>query len=141
MYIPYPQFEYRLSLFYLNSCLLSQLHLPPSNSVFLHLYSEIQDRIYCGRSIKAEAKVRSNSAITDQHRHHRSSPTPPIQIRFLFGHDLNSFLVSTGFRLVIVFVSGTRFGCESGWSRVFLLVRVQVWLAYFIGFLIGIWDC
>ena len=68
MYIPYLQFKYRLSLFYLNSCLLSHLrHLH-----LLRLSSEIQDRIYCGRSIKAEAKVRSNSAITDHHRHHQS---------------------------------------------------------------------
>ena len=50
-------------------------------------------------------------------------------------------LVSAGFRLVFVFVSGTRFGCRSGQSRVFLLVGVQVQLAHFIGFLVGIWDC
>ena len=40
------------------------------NSVFLHLYSEIQDRIYCGCSIKAEAKVHSNSV------HHQSKSDP-----------------------------------------------------------------
>ena len=61
MYILYPQFKYQLSLFYLNSCLLSHLHLPPSNSVFLCLPFEIQDCIYCGCSIKAEAKIHSNS--------------------------------------------------------------------------------
>ena len=115
MYIPYPQFEYRLSLFYLNSCLLSHLRPTPSNSVFLRLYSEIQDRIYCGHSIKAETKVRLNSDhhrpsptitnITGQHRQHRSSPTSPIQIRSPFGHDLN-IPTNTNFR---------SFFCSSKW--------------------------
>ena len=82
MYILYLQFKYWLSLFYLNLCLLSQLHLSPSISIFLHLYSEIQDCIYCGCTIKAEAKVRSNSAhrwslpiIADNTSYHRSTPT------------------------------------------------------------------
>ena len=61
IYILYLQFEYQLSLFYLNSYPLSHLHLPLSISVILHLPSEIQDHIYCGHSIKTEAKVYSNS--------------------------------------------------------------------------------
>ena len=55
-------------------------------------------------------------------------------------HDVR-LLVSTGFRLVIVFVSGTGFRCGSRWSWVFLLVGVWVWLAYFIRFLVRIRDC
>ena len=66
MYILYPQFEYQLSLFYLNSCLLSHLCLPPSISVSLRLHPEVQDHIYCGHSIKAEAKVCLNSANSDK---------------------------------------------------------------------------
>ena len=55
-------------------------------------------------------------------------------------HDIH-LRVSTGFRPVTVFVSGTRFRCGSGRSWVFLPVRVWVWLAHFLGFLVGIQDC
>ena len=48
-------------------------------------------------------------------------------------------LVFTGFRLVIVIVCGTGFGSQ--WIRVVLSVRVWVWLAYFVRFLVRIWDC
>ena len=65
MHILHLQFKYQLSLFYLNLCLLSHLCLIPSTSVFLCLPSEIQDHIYCGHSTKAEAKVCSNSIISD----------------------------------------------------------------------------
>ena len=49
--------------------------------------------------------------------------------------------VSTGFRLVVVFVSGTGFRFGRRQSRFSILVRVQVWLACFLGFLVRIWDC
>ena len=84
MYILSPQFKYWLSLFYLNSGLKS----PPSSFI---QSSEIQDHIYCGCSIKAEAKVYSNydyANIADQ------SPvitdiTAPTPIYSMFGYNLN----------------------------------------------------
>ena len=59
---------------------LSLLHLHPSISVFLHWPSEIKDHIYCGWSIKAEAKVCLNSI------HCQSSL---IQLQSTFRHNLN----------------------------------------------------
>ena len=93
MYILYPQFKYWLSLFYLNLCLLSLLHLPPSISIFLCQPSEIQDCIYHGCSIKAEAKnpfeLHPSLIITDYHQSTLTLLTSPIQLWPMWRHDLN----------------------------------------------------
>ena len=66
MYVSYLQFKYQLNFFYLNQYFLSLLcliHLSQSLSSSISDISntsEIQDCIYCGHSIKAEAKVHLN---------------------------------------------------------------------------------
>ena len=76
---------------------LSLLCLPPSISVSFVQSSEIQDHIYCGYSIKAEAKVHLNSIyhqptpfITNITNHHQLPPTSPIQLQPTFRHNLTT---------------------------------------------------
>ena len=81
----------------------SSIHLQ-SISIFLHLYSEIQDHIYCGCSIKAEAKVRSNST-------HRQSLPTTLVITNNTGHCQQHWSLPT--TLVIANSTGH---CQQHWS-------------------------
>ena len=82
MYIPYPQFKYRLSLFYLNLCLLSHLcHLHPTSSPFVHLLRYRTVSIVGAASKLKPKSVQTppspiNTDITGHHRHHRSKSNP-----------------------------------------------------------------
>ena len=79
MYIPYPQFEYRLSLFYLNSCLLSHLHhLHPTLPSLIYLLKYRTISIIVGATSKLKPKsvqILPSPITTDisgHHRHRRS---------------------------------------------------------------------
>ena len=82
MYIPYPQFEYWLSLFYLNLCLLSQLRLPLSllwNTGPYLLWAQHQSwsqSLFELRHHWSSLTSLVNTDNTDHHRQHRSKSDP-----------------------------------------------------------------
>ena len=114
MYIPYPQFKYRLSLFYLNSCLPSSLLW---NTGLYLLW--VQHQSWSQSPFKLH--------------HHRSSPTSPIQIQSPFRHNLNTYWYCSPYiiplygPLTFTYIGSSCHDCSSVLApMIFFLAKVHV---------------